>query len=466
MKKRRTLGDLLNKRTLEVARKILANNLNVTGGESVLVISDDIELSEALAHETKELQGEPSIFYLPNSIRPIKHITEPLKSALKSSDVVLTPMKRLDEETEFRLSIMKFAKDLGKARMAHMPGVNREIFLSGVLEADPYEMEATGNKIAEILTKGRNLRITTKRGTDLTMKIGGWDRTADADVGLITLPSQLDNLPAGESFISPLEGSANGWLVIDGSCPGMLLNGNEVVELDIKDGFVVDMKGGESAEKYSKLLMKMKEECEDEEQKKNIYAVAEIGIGLNENAELMGLPIVDEKVLGTAHIALGSNSFIGGRIDAPNHHDLIFLNPTIYVDDVKIIEDGKLLLDLIDRMCYENYNKIEKIKFNADMGVKRSDVPGIVSFSEERLYRWWVGPTGNGYTRRIGDVETSRVAKIVWEYLSRREYRKITEIHKSVKEEIEKVTEKECTVETILRILQVMDVYQLLNWKS
>ncbi len=447
-----------------IARNILAKNLNVTKGESVLIISDDIEISEALAHGAKVLGGEPSVFYLPDSIRPVKQISEPLKSALKSSDVVLTPMERLEEETEFRLQIMKFAKDLGKARMAHMPGVTVEVFLSGVLEADPHKMEATGNKVAEILTKGRSLKITTKKETDLSMKLGGWERTADADVGLITLPSQLDNLPAGESFISPLEGSANGKLVIDGSCPGMLLD-NEVIELEIENGFVIEIRGGESAKEYSELLRKMEEDCTDLEQKRNIFAVAEIGIGLNRNAKLTGLPIVDEKVLGTAHIALGSNKFIGGKIEAPNHHDLIFLNPTVYVDGVKIIEDGKLLLDLINRMCYENYSTIEKIKFSKNMEVKRSDVPGIVSFSEERLYRWWVGPTGNGYTRRVGDVETSRLAKIVWEDLSRREYKKILEIHRNVKEEIESVTEKECSVETILRILQVMDGYELLNCK-
>lgn len=454
----------MDRKILRVARKILANNLNVTNGESVLIISDDIEIAECLAHETKKLQGKPSIFYIPHSIRPIREITEPLKSALKSSDVVLTPMERLEEETEFRFQIIKFARDLGKARMAHMPGVTRNVFLSGVLEADPHKMEAIGNKIAEILTKGRNLKIISKRGTDLSMEIGGWDRTADADIGLITLPLQLDNLPAGDAFISPLEGSANGKLVIDGSCPEALLD-NETIEFMIENGLVTEIKGGESAKRYSKLLKKIAKECRDPEQKRNIFAVAEFGIGLNENAKLTGLPTIDEKVLGTAHIALGNNTFMGGKINAPNHHDLVFLSPTVYVDDVKIMEDGKLLLDLIDRMLYENYLTIDRIKFDKNMEAKRSDVPGIVSFSEERLYRWWVGPTGNGYTRRVGDVETSRLAKIVWEDLSRREYKKISEIHRNAKEEIESVTERECSVETILRILQVMDGYELLNWK-
>lgn len=455
----------MKEKTYGVARKILADNLNVTNGESVLIISDDIEICEALAYETKVLHGEPSVFFIPGSIRPLKRITEPLKSALKSSDVVLTPMKRLEEETQFRISITKFAKDLGKARMAHMPGVTKEVFLSGVLEGDPYKMEETGNKIAEILTKGKNLRITTQKGTDISMKIGGWNRTADADVGLITLPKQLDNLPAGESFISPLEGSANGELVIDGSCPGILLKGNDTINLSIKDGFVISITGGESARKYSESLEEIKKKCKDKEHKKNIFAVAEVGIGLNEKARLMGLPIVDEKVLGTAHVALGSNTFIGGKIEAPNHHDMIFLNPTVYVDEAKIIENGILLLDLINRVCYESYLTVEAMKFNASMEVKRSDVPGIVSFSEERLYRWWVGPTGNGYTRRIGDVETSKVAKIVWEDLDYKERKKVLEIYENVRWEIERVIQQNCSVETVLKILQVMDSYQLLQWE-
>ena len=459
------VGDGLNRKILAVARSILANNLNVMNGESVLIISDDIEISEALAHETKNLQGEPSIFYISDLIRPIRQISEPLKSAIKSSDVVLTPMKRLEEETEFRISITRFAKDLGKARVAHMPGVTRDIFLSDVLEADPNKMEETGNKIAEILTKGRDLRITTNKGTDLSMKIGGWDRTADADVGLITLPKQLDNLPAGECFISPLEESANGKLVIDGSCPGILLKNDETIELEIRKGFVVNIKRGKIAKKYSESLEKVKEKCIDKEQRKNVFAIAEFGIGLNEKAKLIGLPVVDEKVLGTAHIALGSNKFIGGKIEAPNHHDLIFLNPTVYVDDIRIIENGELQLDLIDKMCYESYIKVENLKFNENMEVRRCNVPGIVSSSEERLYRWWVGPTGNGYTRRVGDVETSEVARVIWEELSYKKYKKVLEVHRNVKGEIENITEKECSIEIILKILQIMDGYQLLNWK-
>ena len=51
----------------------------------------------------------------------------------------------------------------------------------------------------------------------------------------------------------------------------------------------------------------------------------------------------DEKVKGTAHIALGNNMGFGGSIDVPIHIDGVFLSPTIYADGVRIIEDGNFL---------------------------------------------------------------------------------------------------------------------------
>jgi len=51
---------------------------------------------------------------------------------------------------------------------------------------------------------------------------------------------------------------------------------------------------------------------------------------------LIGSTIMDEKVLGTAHIGIGSNHWFGGEIKTVYHGDQVFKNPKIYLD-------GKLL---------------------------------------------------------------------------------------------------------------------------
>ncbi|RMF05165.1 aminopeptidase, partial [Candidatus Woesearchaeota archaeon] len=53
----------------------------------------------------------------------------------------------------------------------------------------------------------------------------------------------------------------------------------------------------------------------------------------------------DEKVLGTAHVALGNNISFGGSVNVPVHIDGVFRKPTVFVDGRKITENGKLLFE-------------------------------------------------------------------------------------------------------------------------
>ena len=64
--------------------------------------------------------------------------------------------------------------------------------------------------------------------------------------------------------------------------------------------------------------------------------IGELGIGINPGAVLMGSTIMDEKVLGTAHIAVGSNYWFGGDIKTIFHGDQIFKNPRIFLDGVRL----------------------------------------------------------------------------------------------------------------------------------
>ncbi|MFA6506421.1 MAG: hypothetical protein WCT14_09995, partial [Treponemataceae bacterium] len=71
--------------------------------------------------------------------------------------------------------------------------------------------------------------------------------------------------------------------------------------------------------------------------------VAELGIGTNDKATLIGNLLEDEKVYGTVHLAFGSNATFGGTISAGVHIDGIMLNPTLTVDGRVIVRGGKVL---------------------------------------------------------------------------------------------------------------------------
>ena len=59
-------------------------------------------------------------------------------------------------------------------------------------------------------------------------------------------------------------------------------------------------------------------------------------------AEALEIPL--EKVYGTVHIAFGTNTSFGGTNKAECHMDGIILEPTLYLDEVKVIENGVFLV--------------------------------------------------------------------------------------------------------------------------
>jgi aminopeptidase len=61
--------------------------------------------------------------------------------------------------------------------------------------------------------------------------------------------------------------------------------------------------------------------------------IAELGIGLNPGVkELTGDIILDEKLKGSAHIALGMNDRYGGQNHSNLHLDLVMLQPSLWLD--------------------------------------------------------------------------------------------------------------------------------------
>jgi leucyl aminopeptidase (aminopeptidase T) len=72
--------------------------------------------------------------------------------------------------------------------------------------------------------------------------------------------------------------------------------------------------------------------------------IAELGIGTNYMAEICGLILEDEKVLGTVHLALGNNVSMGGNVNVKIHLDGVIYSPTLTIDDKPILKNGEMLI--------------------------------------------------------------------------------------------------------------------------
>lgn len=306
--------------------KVLQTCFDLKPHESVLIVTDagEREVAREFEKVAKGLAGE--VVLLEMNIGKT-HGEEPpaeIAEAMKSYDVVLLPTTKSLTHTDAR----KNACEAG-ARIASMPSITMGMLRSGGLTADYVEIKKTSERLARLLSLAKNVRIATTAGTEFAAEIKG--RKGIADSGSIVTPGAFGNLPGGEAFISPVEGSANGKLVFDGSFAGVGMLEKPLL-ISVEEGLAGAVEGFGS-EKLSEIF----------EEFDSSGNVAEIGIGTNPKARLCGNILEDEKVYGTVHVAFGDSHTIGGKITSEVHLDGIIKAPDVWLDDRKIIEKGSFL---------------------------------------------------------------------------------------------------------------------------
>ncbi|VAX28319.1 hypothetical protein MNBD_IGNAVI01-1467, partial [hydrothermal vent metagenome] len=188
----------------------LAECMAVKKKEKVLVVTDELtnEIGRALYLNALDL-GHESLYvelmsWQTHGQEPPKYIAE----LMKQFDVVLLPTKKSLTHTNARIK----ASEIG-VRVATFPGITTDVMIRG-LSADYKKIAALTIKMKKIFEKTDDVRITATNGTDISLKIGG--RTAIASKGLFHKKGEGGNLPTGETFVAPIEGSAGGIFVVDG----------------------------------------------------------------------------------------------------------------------------------------------------------------------------------------------------------------------------------------------------------
>ncbi len=205
-----------------------------------------------------------------------------------------------------------------------------------LIDAHDYDYKAMLKRQTRLKTKldkAKEVQITSPAGTDMFF---GIDKSkAVYNHGIYESPGTGGNLPAGEIYIPINRRSAFGKLVIDGSSrqKDNTVLCKSPMNMYFNNGVVQKITGGKEArgleETYKWAERRAKHPW-------GIRMAAELGIGLNDKAKVVGATILDEKVKGTAHIATGSNYWFGGDIKAIIHLDQVFRNPEIRLDGKKL----------------------------------------------------------------------------------------------------------------------------------
>ena len=310
----------------QAARVAVKNCLKVKPNESVLVITDQPlrKIGYAFWQAAKQAKAEAILLeILPrksNGAEPPSAVAE----MMKEFDVLIIPTSKSMSHTKARRDACKAG-----ARCVTLPGIIKDT-MERTLNADYNKIAKLSHKVAKVVSKGKKAQVTTPAGTDITMSIEG--RACEADTGLVHKKGDFSNLPAGEAYIAPVEGTANGVIVVDGAMagPGLV---TKPIKLFVKGGYAVKIEGGKNADLLKKMIEPFGMLARN---------VAELGIGTNYKAKITGSVLEDEKVLGTVHIAIGDNKSMGGKVSVSSHLDGILLKPTLRIDGKIVMKDGIL----------------------------------------------------------------------------------------------------------------------------
>lgn len=266
------------------------------------------------------------------------------RESLDNARGIITCLSNHVPGTPYRTELLRVGTDGGK-RFGHMPGANVSVLAQSV-NIDYVRASSRCDDLALAMTLGEDVRLETyifdrngsrQKSFDLTFQIGGLRRSPITSTGIIPLGT-WGNLPGGETFIAPVEDTAEGVFVLNGAFKDHVIEPPGYLLLHFKRGRMVKVEGTVGAETAFTKILDFARSHED-----SYYdSLAELGIGVNPNIKkLTGNALFDEKCHGTAHIAIGDNSRYGGLYSSRIHEDLISRAPSLWIDGKPILNAGE-----------------------------------------------------------------------------------------------------------------------------
>lgn len=213
-----------------------------------------------------------------------------------------------------------------------------KLFYDG-LNVDYDQMQVTAEAVRKTLAGGKKVQITTPDGTDLTVEIE--KRPAFVSDGVLSDdklkkggPACQVWLPAGEVYLAPVPGTAEGKVVVE----RMLWEGKEVrgLSLTFKKGKLTEMKAKSGLERLQ-ALYDAAGEGKDE--------FSMLDVGINPAVRLpKSSPAGVYMEAGTITVGLGGNVWAGGDNKCSFWMPVFVRGGTLRVDGKALIQDGALQL--------------------------------------------------------------------------------------------------------------------------
>ena len=313
-------------------RSILEVCETVKPKERVLVIADNegrsTWLGQLVMNVATSMSAEAVLMIIDPPEMKGAEPPAPVAAAMKKADSII----RVTDKAAFAHTTARKEATAAGARYQPIDNIPLEDIIKGITATELQLIKERTEALATLLRQADMARVTTPAGTDLAVSLAGRQSLA-----IHPLSPVLGGLPYyAEAAIPPVEGTAEGIIVVDIAFVDWNSILRKPVRFTVRQGKVVEVSGSQ----------------QDADRLRNVFAtyenasnIAELGIG---TSHVIPLPMLgtrrDAARLGTAHFAVGRNDDFGGRTRSEVHWDTLMDQATIELDGKCVMREGNLLI--------------------------------------------------------------------------------------------------------------------------
>lgn len=323
------------------ADKLVKEMFRVKENETVVITADTcsyMDVVDAVAASVTAAKAKPMVIIMktPGGVGQAADPDLPvdaLSAVLTNADVW---MEFNQQWLLYSTPFVNAMRDNNRLRYMCLVDIDAPTFTRIIGNVEFSELKEFMLATKEMHLNAKKMKVTTPAGTNVEFDIDpihfmSCDYGDASEPGMWMAPGQLN--------VVPKFGSINGRIVFDGTVtPPFGKTLSEPVTLTVENGVITAVEGGTEATQYEKWLKSFDDP--------GMLKMAHIAYGFNPGAKLTGNVVEDERVWGCTEWGIGYVSPIdappAGQ-DAKSHSDGICLNTSVWLDDVMIMDQGRIV---------------------------------------------------------------------------------------------------------------------------
>ncbi|MHB9150880.1 MAG: M29 family metallopeptidase [Thermoleophilia bacterium] len=332
---------------MEGAQNCAIEWANVKRGEKVLIVTDtacDMLNTEAIASVCRGVGADVTTIIMQPQGLPNQEPPAPVAAAMKAADMIFAPLKYTISHTDSRFD----ANAAGARYIGMYSSLTTDALASEGAKFPAEIIYMVTRKVAEQWRRGKQIRITCAKGTDIKADITdpdnnvvGWHATAD----------KMGTYDGGDSIWANKFGNFAGGFGVVGMWPAWTAEG--VIYFDAAHTFTERLRTPLKYTVEQGRVVKFEGDPEQVLFFENIVEtfgpdaahLAEFMIGLNPKTRIFladGTHMEAHRHAGALHTAIGMSVDNHRTVNPGVHLDNLIIEPTIYIDDEVCVDAGKL----------------------------------------------------------------------------------------------------------------------------